>query len=96
MVVVRDIMYCKLGQARSMVQKFLALRRLGQQMGFGAMRVHDRHQRGTLLTVVAEVEVDSLERFTEMSRKSMELKEFQDAMNGYHEKDRFSYRTARI
>ncbi len=39
MFLVRDIMYCKPGQARPMVQKFLALAKLGQQMGFGQMRV---------------------------------------------------------
>ena len=36
-------------------------------------------------TVVSEMEVDSLEKYSEMSRKSMEVKEFQDAMKGYHD-----------
>jgi hypothetical protein len=31
------------------------------------------------------MEVDSLERYTELSRKAMELKEFQEAMKGYHD-----------
>ena len=36
-------------------------------------------------TVVSEMEVPSLEQFTEMSRKAMEIKEFQDAMKDYHD-----------
>ena len=85
MFLVRDIMYCKPGQARPMVQKFLALAKLGPQVGFGPMRVMTDVSAERYWTVVSEMEVDSLERYAEMSRKSMELKEFQEAMKGYHE-----------
>jgi hypothetical protein len=34
---------------------------------------------------VSELEVESLEKYTEMTRQSMGIKEFQDAMKGYHE-----------
>ena len=36
-------------------------------------------------TVVAELEVASIEAFAEASRKSMEMKEVQDIMQGYHD-----------
>jgi hypothetical protein len=36
-------------------------------------------------TVVSEMEVESLEKYAEMTKKSMESKEFQDAMKDYHE-----------
>lgn len=85
MFLVRDIMYCKPGQARPMVQKFLALSKLGQQMGFGAMRVMTDVSAERYWTVVSEVEVESLEKHAEMARKSMENKDFQDAMKGYHD-----------
>jgi hypothetical protein len=85
MFLIRDIMYCKPGQARPMVQKFLALRKAGQKLGFRDMRVMTDVSAERYWTVVAEVEVESLEKYTEMSRKSMELKEFQDAMKGYHD-----------
>jgi len=85
MFLVRDIMYCKPGQARPMVQKFLALGKLGQQMGFGAMRVMTDVSAERYWTVVAETEVKSLEEYADMSRKSMENKQFQDAMKGYHD-----------
>jgi hypothetical protein len=78
-------MYCKPGQARPMVKKFLALSKLGQQMGFGAMRVMTDVSAERYWTVVSEMEVESLEKYAEMSRKSMDIKEFQDVMKGYHD-----------
>ena len=76
MFLVRDIMYCKPGQARPMVQKFLALARLGPQMGFGPMRIMTDLSAERYWTVVSEMEVDSLEKHAEMSRKSMEGRNF--------------------
>ena len=85
MFLVRDIMYCKPGQARPMVQKFLALSKLGSQVGFGPMRVMTDVSAERYWTVVSEMEVESLEKYAEMTRKSMEMKEFQEAMKGYHD-----------
>jgi hypothetical protein len=85
MFLVRDIMYCKPGQARPMVKKFLELSKLGQGMGFGAMRIMTDVSAERYWTVVSEMEVDSLEKHAEMVRKSSEMKEFQDAMKGYHD-----------
>ena len=85
MFLVRDIMYCKSGQARPMVQKFLALSRLMQPMGFGPMRVMTDVSAERYWTVVGEMEVESLEKYAEVSRTSMQQKEFQDVMKGYHD-----------
>ena len=85
MFLVRDIMFCKPGQARPMVQKFLALDKLGRTMGFGPMRVMTDISAERYWMVVSEMEVESLEKYAEMSRKSMEMKEFQEAMKGYHD-----------
>jgi hypothetical protein len=85
MFLVRDIMYCKPGQARPMVQKFLALSKLGQQIGMGPMRVMTDVSAERYWTVVSEMEVESLEKYSEMTRKSMEIKEIQEAMKGYHD-----------
>ena len=62
MFLVRDIMYCKPGQARPMVQKFLALSKLGQGFGFGQMRVMTDVSAERYWTVVSEMEVESLEK----------------------------------
>ena len=85
MFLIRDIMYCRPGKARAMVDKFVALSKIGQQMGFGPMRVMTDVSAERYWTVVSEMEVESLEQYTETSRKSMEIKEVQDVMKGYHD-----------
>jgi len=85
MFLIRDIMYCRPGKVRPMVEKFVALSKLSQQMGMGTMRVMTDVCAERYWTVISEMEVPSIEAFTEMSRKSMEIKEFQDAMKGYHD-----------
>ena len=85
MFLVRDIMYCKPGKARPMVAKFLAIGKLSEKMGFGSMRVMTDVSAERYWTVVSEMEVPSLEEFTEMTRKSMEIQEFQEAMKDYHD-----------
>lgn len=85
MFLVRDIMYCKPGKARPMVEKFVALSRLNEKMGFGGMRVLTDVSAERYWTVVSEIEVQSLEHFAEMSRKAMQVPEFQEAMKGYHD-----------
>ena len=61
MFLIRDIMFCKPGQARPMVQKFLALDTLGRQLGFGVMRVMTDVSAERYWTVVAEMEVETME-----------------------------------
>lgn len=85
MFLVRDIMCCEPGQARAMVQKFLALGKLSEKMGMGPMRVMTDVSAERYWTVVSEMEVESLEKFTEMSRSSRQIKEFQETMKGYHD-----------
>jgi hypothetical protein len=85
MFLVRDIMYCKPGKARPMVEKFLALAKVSEKMGFGTMRIMTDLTAERYWTVVSEMEVKSLEEYAQSSRKSMEVKEFQEAMKGYHD-----------
>jgi hypothetical protein len=85
MFLVRDIMYCKPGQVRPMVQKFLQLNKLGQSIGMGPVRVMTDLCAERYWTVVAEMEVESLEKYAEMTRKSMDARELQEVMKGYHD-----------
>jgi hypothetical protein len=85
MLLVRDVMYCKPGQARSMVQKFLAIAKLSDRLGMPRMRVMTDVSAERYWTVVSEMEVESLQKYEELGRRSMEMKEFQDVMKGYHD-----------
>ena len=85
MFLVRDIMYCKPGQVRQMVQKFTALSKLAKDAGMGNMRIMTDVVAERYWTVVAETEVKSIEEHAELARKSMADPRFQEAMKGYHD-----------
>ncbi len=86
MYLIRDIMHCKPGQAKPMVQKFQALRKSMKKLGMrDNMRILTDISGERYWTVVAEMEADSLENYAEMSRKTMSDKNIQKAMKGYHD-----------
>ncbi|HMD13785.1 MAG TPA: hypothetical protein VKI62_04105 [Bacteroidota bacterium] len=85
MYLIRDIMYCKPGHARSMVEKFTGLSKLMKKMGIGSARVMTDISAERYWTVVSEIEVKSLEEYADTSRKSMSDKRFQKIMKGYHD-----------
>ena len=85
MFLIRDIMYCKPGKARPMVDKMKAIAKLGEKMGMGTMRVMTDVSAERYWTVVSEIEIASLEQHTEMMKKSGQMPEFQEAMKGYHD-----------
>ena len=89
MLLVRDIMYCKPGKVRPLVEKFLAMSKLGVQMGMPPMRVMTDVSAERYWTVVAEMEVESLKAFEDMmssmSQSDANAKEFEKIMQGYHD-----------
>lgn len=85
MYIIRDIMYCKPGQVRAMVEKFKALNKVMKKMGFGPMRIMTDVSAERYWTVVAETEIDNFDKYTEMSRKTMADKQLQKIMKGYHD-----------
>ena len=85
MYLVRNIMFCRPGKARPMVQKFLELDKLGRKMGIGPSRVMTDISAERYWMVVSEMEVESLEKHAELMQQSMQMKEFQDVMKDYHD-----------
>jgi hypothetical protein len=85
MLLVRDIMYCKPGKVRPMVEKFLTMAKLSEQSGFGKMRILTDVSAERYWTVVSEMEVPSLEVFMTMGRDTAQAKQFEEAMKGYHD-----------
>jgi hypothetical protein len=85
MYLIRDIMYCKPGKVRQMVEKFTALAKAGEKVGMGSMRVMTDVSAERYWTVVAETEAASVEQHADMARKAMQMPEFQEAMKGYHD-----------
>jgi len=85
MLLVRDIMYCKPGKVRPMVEKFLAMAKLMKARGMGKMRVLTDVTGERYWTVVAESEVPSLEAYMAMAQSPQDEKEFEEIMKGYHD-----------
>ena len=89
MYLIRDIMYCKAGKVRPMVEKFLAMNKLGVKIGMPKMRVMTDFCAEQYWTVVSEMEVPSLDAFEKMMSSppgtADDMKEFEKLMQGYHD-----------
>ena len=87
MLLIREIMHCKPGKVRPMVDKFLKMSKLNEKAGFSKMRVMTDFAGERYWTIVAEFEVESMNEFEAMGEgMSPELgKEFEKVMEGYHE-----------
>ncbi len=89
MLLIREIMYCKPGKVRPMVEKFLAMAKLNETMGMGKMRVMTDFAAERYWTIVSEFEVPSMQAFEEMmqglGQSSESMKEFERIMQGYHD-----------
>ena len=85
MLLIRDIMYCKPGKVRPMVEKFVAMAKLGEKKGMPKMRVMTDLSAERYWTVVSEMEVESMEAFMAMMQNADDAKEFDAIMKGYHD-----------
>ncbi len=89
MLLVREIMYCKPGKVRPMVDKFLAMSKLSAKTGMPKMRVMTDFIAERYWTVVAEMEVASMADFERMmqgnGQNAAAMKEIEALMKDYHE-----------
>ena len=88
MLVIRELMYCKPGKVRPMLQKFQAMDKIMQKSGM-KMRVMTDVCGDRYWMLVAEMEIDSLDAFERMNRgegmKPEDAKEFEVIMKDYHD-----------
>lgn len=89
MLLIRELMFCKPGKVKPMVEKFLAMAKLTEEAGQGRMRVMTDFCSERYWTIICEFEVASLQAFDEMMQgKGMtpEMgKKFESIMAGYHD-----------
>jgi hypothetical protein len=85
MLLIRDIMYCKPGKVRPMVEKFIAMSKVNEKRGLPKMRVMTDVSAERYWTVVSEMEVESLASFMAMMQTPDDAKEFEAVMKGYHD-----------
>src|SRR2546428_13477327 len=84
MLLIREIMYCKPGKVRPMVEKFLAMAKLNEKMGQGKMRVMTDFWAERYWTIVSEFEGPSMQAFEELmqgqGQNSEPMKEFESTV----------------
>ena len=89
MYLIREVMYCKPGKVRPMVEKFLAMSKLGAKVGMPPMRVMTDFCGEQYWTIVAEMEVADLQSFETMMSSPQgsaeDMKQMEELMKGYHE-----------
>ncbi|OLC10299.1 MAG: hypothetical protein AUH41_03175 [Gemmatimonadetes bacterium 13_1_40CM_66_11] len=89
MLLIREIMYCKPGKVRPMVEKFLAMAKLSAKVGMPKMRVMTDFCAERYWTLVAEMEVASMDDFERLmqggGQNNEDMKEFENIMKDYHD-----------
>ena len=89
MLLIREVMNCKPGKVRPMVEKFLAMSDLNEKAGLGKFKVMTDFAGDRYWTLVAEFEVASLQEFDDMMQgKGMTeelMKQFEEIMKDYHD-----------
>ncbi len=89
MLLIREIMYCKPGKVKTMVEKSLAMAKLTVQSGLGKMRMMTVFCAERYWTIVSEYEVSNMQEFEDaMEGKGMSPeigKEMERLMEGYHD-----------
>src|SRR5437879_12865785 len=89
MLLIREIMYCKPGKVRPLVEKFLAMAKLSAKVGMPKMRVMTDVCADRYWTLVAEMEVGNMADSARMrqggAQNSQHMKAFESRMKGYHD-----------
>ena len=90
MYLVREIMYCKPGKVRPLLEKFKEMAKLSEKIGMGKMRFMTDVAAERYWTLVSEMEVESLKMFEDMNAvppgaSPEDMKEFERIMTGYHD-----------
>ena len=89
MLVIREVMHCKPGKVKPLVDKFKAMSGLMEKGGAGKMRLMTDVAADRYWTVVAEMEVPSLAGFEAMmageGMSEADGKKFEEIMHGYHD-----------
>src|SRR5262245_25605544 len=89
MLLIREVIHCKPGKVRPMVDKFKTMSSMMEKGGAGKMRLLTDLSGERWWTLVAEMEVPSLQAFEDMmSGKGMsaeDAKQYEKVMEGYHD-----------
>jgi hypothetical protein len=85
MYVIREVLHCKPGKVRPMVEKFRAISNVLEKLGQVRLRLLTDVTGEPFWTIVAEAEVERIEDFFTFEQKLMEDESLRKTMADYHD-----------
>ena len=85
MYVIREVLHCKPGQVRPMVEKFRSMSTVMKEMGHEPFRLLTDVTGGPFWTVIAEVNVAAIDDFFVLEQKLMASETLRKTMADYHD-----------
>lgn len=85
MVLVREVIQCKPGKVKEMVGKFNGVSDVMESLGMPRFRVYTDLAAEHFWTLVAQIEVESVDAFLEMEGRIMANEKAREVMTGYHD-----------
>ena len=85
MYVIREVLHCKPGKVRLMVEKFRTISSVLQEMGQAPMRLLTDVTGEPFWTVIAEAEVERIDDFFTIEEKLMANETLRKTMADYHD-----------
>jgi hypothetical protein len=85
MYVIREVLNCKPGQVRPMVEKFRALSRAVEERGLEPLRLLTDVASEPFWTVVVEAKAERVDDFFSLEQELMADGSLREAMAGYHD-----------
>jgi hypothetical protein len=85
MYVIREVLNCKPGRVRQMVEKFRQISMVMKEMGHQPMRLLTDVTGEPYWTIIAEVEVEKIDDFFAMEHTLMANATLQKTMADYHD-----------
>jgi hypothetical protein len=85
MYVIREVLSCKPGKVRGMVDKFRAISTVLEEMGHKPLRVLTDVAGEPFWSLVAEAQVETIEDFFAIERQLMANERLRATMSDYHQ-----------
>jgi len=85
MYVVREVLHCKPGKVRQMVEKFRAISTVLTELGHEPLRLLTDVSGEPFWTIVAEAQVDTIDQFFSLEAQLMANEALRNAMADYHD-----------
>ena len=85
MYVIREVVNCRPGKVRQLVEKFKAISTVMREMGHEPFRLMTDVSGDPFWTLVAETSVEKIDEFFAMEQKLMASDSLRSALAGYHD-----------